>query len=489
MDRAYTALKTELPYDVVSNQINGTIQSYKNGTDETLLNGQTDLDNKWSYVQSFYDKMKEDLQEVSGTIDDYQIKEIGVQYGGHKITKQGDILDDRSSEGLIDSIDGLSWVVIVDFLNDFLKACKFTCNYYKKFNSEMRNKLKDMKKEVSDIKYIDGITLISDILINIDKESRNVITRFSEDFIDFDKLSLATLKAFNIDKEYYKRYETQFLFYKDIIKSNLANLNGLLKDFNALVKNPKSDATFIDKLTDKANVTRKIIKLNLRRNYDLDDLLPVSEAYYKVNIITNNFFTENKIDANRGIRFRDYRFDNDLLETKTEKYYLVTLKTPFEVKEMVSKIETDELFGSGKVVIENKDKIKTVSAIDIVGKLTVSDLYSRIKSFKNLTPSFSQNCIKYTESMSNICDNIYNSMNETIDAIIEIIRKLTKIENDKVFRFSKTVVSCIMNTIMDSTSTLIAMQSCLMYDNLKKIQLYYSFSDLIERLDILIKNS
>ena len=77
MDIAHNKISQELPFDAVANQINSSITSYKDGKDQHLVNGTTDIAMKKSIVEEFYTKLKKDLL----TYRENEIKSNGTEIG------------------------------------------------------------------------------------------------------------------------------------------------------------------------------------------------------------------------------------------------------------------------------------------------------------------------------------------------------------------------------------------------------------------------
>ena len=59
MDIAHNKITQELPFDAVSNQINSSITQYKDGKDQHLIGGSTDVSAKRAVIEQFYKNIKE----------------------------------------------------------------------------------------------------------------------------------------------------------------------------------------------------------------------------------------------------------------------------------------------------------------------------------------------------------------------------------------------------------------------------------------------
>ena len=97
MDIAHNKITQELPFDAVSNQINSSITQYKDGKDQHLIGGSTDVSAKRAIIEQFYKNIKEEL--LKDGRGENEIDTNGTSIGRFLVTKDNDMVE-KSTESL-----------------------------------------------------------------------------------------------------------------------------------------------------------------------------------------------------------------------------------------------------------------------------------------------------------------------------------------------------------------------------------------------------
>ena len=120
MDQVFDALNAESPYDRCSIEINSSIMLYKDGKDKGLIGGTSDINDKDSTINRFYERLKSDISKNHGSDDDFEIENIGTQVGRYMFNNRNDFVE-RASEAFDESIEKVvSWENILKIIHNHI---------------------------------------------------------------------------------------------------------------------------------------------------------------------------------------------------------------------------------------------------------------------------------------------------------------------------------------------------------------------------------
>ena len=508
MDDVFNALNNELPYDRVSNAVNQSIQSYKDGEDKHLLGGQSDLDEKENTVDRFYDKLKEELSKVHGSDTNYEIENTGTSIGRFLFTNDKDMVE-KASEALdpIAYISGVKSAVyetaitgnlkdrsdykaIYDIADVVFKHILVQGIVYRKMNKETLKSLKnDFEKLDISIpqRFKEDNRKLVDVISSVSKEERTIKNGtfpVNMDYIGYilrDSIS-AISPVVSKDGKYYTRYGLRYKALRDIILKETSLIKELWNTGNLdLIKKQRPE---IEKAW--KTITSMDAKITAA-----SDPFPFKTRNFLINL--NTFYVEycRDVEEDYGIHLKDYLSSSkrDLSQTSliyNIAYTSIKSSTP-DISKLKDKLYADSVIGSGNIdmsVTETKD----IDIINYCGDLTVGEFYTYVEEFMKLTSKLDfllKGCVKANvEIEDKTLSSILYATNTSREKVHEDITKL-----GYKLPIKNAIATLSIGVLADVMSVLEAMELTNAVDNLRKLQMYYLTTSLIKCFDGVIRSA
>lgn len=387
MDKYYNNFINEAPYDRVSNLINSNIQSYKDGKDSFLLNGEKYLTNKSDILNRFYDNLKSELEKTTGTDKENNTTIYGKQIGRFLFNNTNDCVELSNSLESTDESKALSnksLTVLKAVVMEIFEEIIDKCDRYKNVNEELAK----------------GIGR-NDVNVNISYTMKNNKNKFRELILDKNLDDSIHFYKFENDKKL-----------KDILISSLMSiylsdgpyLNRSimrlknLNDINSSIMNmmrisldlSKSKQSDIDAMNSEIKAKIKFIE----KNSDINDIFVFDNVKYTFNINTFSITKKDDMFNDRGIFFKDYLYSKknkiDQIVDPNEKVCLHSFRSMCESKKLKILLDSNSRVGSGDLTISKE--ASSINAKDIVDEdLTIGEYFSIEENINNASKSFQKN--------------------------------------------------------------------------------------------------
>lgn len=403
MDQVYDKLTAEIPFDAVSNGINSSIMEYKNGKDESLVNGQTDIKEKQDFIDNFYNHLRKDL--ITDEKGSNRINSNGTEIGRFLFTSSNDMVEKatESFNGYGGSNDNL--IKTLKFI--IQKQVIPSCGIYIKLNKDVRTLVKkgfaknikisslDKYKDSSDV-YLKNILeqTVGDVIIDTPINSL-------KDFLR-DSINTFTKNSDSQDDSYYSRYAKRYKMLSDLISKISINTNNILDNLEKLQK-----TTLYDEKTDDIDTALKKISSSvndIEKAYNEiednsitkdDDFFPWIIQKYKANVLSfattpTNSLNDEYFDGMTKSALEDAIKAKELKSSfinNDERIVFATVKSSKRIDDIINEIQ--KYYNSLNTnMLLNKSK---KSLLNIVDDITLDEYISQVNRYEDITKSFKSN--------------------------------------------------------------------------------------------------
>ena len=494
MDIAHNKISQELPFDAVANQINSSITSYKDGKDQHLVNGTTDIAMKKSIVEEFYTKLKKDLLTSSR---ENEIKSNGTEIGRFVVNNTNDIVE-RSLE----SFGSESGVVLPTMKlmlhNQVMPVCAMVIKLGKNVRDITKKGFTKSLPKVSVPSNIDSYknTYLKSVIENV----------LGDKLVDVNFSSLQeylrdTINLFSKNRddttEYMKRYIKRYSDISDIVSDIAISVNDMLTGFQKAFDNASVglETTDIEKQIGAMEVAANRIaeKYNKLLDYNTtedNDFFTFVNQKYKIDAITfaakRSEFMDNTYDGLTKLDVVNYvknlhKFDvtenNTRIIFSTIKSLKGVNKITDEMKAYYGNLNTETL--------ADKQKREFYQVLD---DMTVGDFYSQVDKFN-----------KYTKDFKSDADECISKLIESTTRVANITGTLCTYTLNKIATFSNLsdpanykLASLALSVASWACSDLMTVVNALHYINandlVMKLYLYENTVNFVKYIDDCIQS-
>lgn len=387
MDKYYNNFISEAPYDRVSNLINTNIQSYKDGKDSFLLNGEKDSTNKSDILNRFYDNLKSDLEKTTGTDKENNTTIYGKQIGRFLFNNANDCVELSNSLESVDaskSLSNKSLTVLKAVVMEIFEEIINKCDKYKSVNDELAKGIGRNDVNV-DINYTmkNNKNNFRELILDKNLDDSIYFYRFENNKKLKDILNSSLISIRLSDASYLNRFIMRLKNLNDI-NSSIMNMMGISLD---LSKSKQSD---IDAMNSEIKAKIKFIE----KNSDINDVFVFDTVKYTFNINTFSITKKDDMFNDRGIFFKDYLYSTknkiDQIMDPNEKVCLHSFMSMCESKRLKALLASNDRVGSGNLTISKE--VSSINAKDILDEdLTIGEYFSIEENILNVNKSFQKN--------------------------------------------------------------------------------------------------
>lgn len=387
MDKYYNNFINEAPYDRVSNLINSNIQSYKDGKDSFLLNGEKDLTNKSDILNRFYDNLKSELEKTTGTDKENNTTIYGKQIGRFLFNNTNDCVELSNSLESTDeskSLSNKSLTVLKAVVMEIFEEIIDKCDRYKKINDELAKGIGRNDVNVN-ITYTmkNNKNNFRELILDKNLDDSIHFYKFKNDKKLKDILIGSLMSIYLSDSPYLNRSIMRLKNLNDI-NSSIMNMMRISLD---LSKSKQSDIVAMN------SEIKSKIKF-IEKNSDLNDIFVFDNVKYTFNINTFSITKKDDMFNDRGIFFKDYLYNDknkiDQIVDPNEKVCLHSFMSMCESKKLKTLLDSNSRVGSGDLTISKE--VSSINAKDIVDEdLTIGEYFSIEENILNASKSFQKN--------------------------------------------------------------------------------------------------
>ena len=438
MDQVYDKLLTEVPFDAVSNDVNASIMEYKDGKDNFLAHGQTDIKEKQDYIDNFYNHLRKDL------LTDKKNNEIvsnGTEIGRFLFTTSNDMVEKatESFNGYTGNNDNI--IKVLKFI--IQKQVIPSCGIYIKLNKDVRNLVKkgfaknikisslNKNKKTSNT-YLKNILeqTVGDIIIDTPISSL-------KDFLR-DSINTFTKNSDDQDNSYYTRYAKRYKLLSDLISRIAINTNNILDGLEKMQK-AADDVSGLEgsNISDILNQLAKSVS-DIGRFYSEikdasitkdDDFFPWVIQKYKVNTFSftttpSNSLNDEYFDGITKSALEDAiktkELKNAFINNDNERIVFATIKSSKKINDIINEMQKYYNSLNANLLIEKTKK----KLLNIVGDITLDEYISQIDKYDEITSTFKSNAdeaigslIDSTIRVSNILGTLSAYTSRTLEKL------------------------------------------------------------------------
>lgn len=480
MDQVFDKISQEVPYDAVSNLVNASITSYKDGKDQGLVNGANDIDNKNSVIDRFYSNLTSDFIKQSDPNDPKTTHVIGKQIGRFLVDNQNNLIE-RTTEAFDNTTEqdtANNGMAVFKAMELMLKTNVIPmCSIYIKLNDGVRKLVK--KGFASKIKTVTpkegGAKTYLKNVINMKLGGDKQIDCPFDSLEDFLRDATNVFTRNSDDEKLYHRYTEIYNNTSEIVSKVAQSVNGLLENIRNIEDASDSDINkSFDKMVENSKEIHKLYD-KLYHDANPDDFLAWLPQNYKMNIFT---FAIKPIESSVD-KYYEGMTKSDLERAKKtkvlqsadthDKVICTSLNCPKSIDQMIREMQA--LFGN-----INSEAIMTrtkKSLFSILGNMTPPSFWEAVKNFNEASSKFAE---KADDTILSLIESTIRCAKIIGTLGSYTLRSIDKIKNTslkgKSLIISKLMLSVAGYACKDLTMVLSALHYINANDLVMKLYLY-----------------
>lgn len=480
MDQVFDKISQEVPYDAVSNLVNATITSYKDGKDQGLVNGTNDIDDKNSIIDRFYSNLTSDLIKQSDTNNPATAHSIGKQIGRFLVDNQNNLVE-KTTEAFNNTTEQDTFnngTAVFKVMQMMLKTNVIPmCSIYIKLNEGVKkllkngftNKIKTVTPKMTWTKAYLKTSILN-------KVGEKQIECPFDDFAEFLRDSINVFIRNSDDEKLYHRYTEIYNRTSEIVSKVAQSINNLLNNIRNIDDISDSDINrSFDKIVENAKEIHNLYD-KLWHDASNDDFIAWLPQDYKMNTFT---FAIKPIESSvdkcyEGMTKADLdraKKTKVLQSTDShDKIICTSLNCPKTISQMIKEMQS--VFGninSEAIMTRTKKPLSTVLNND----MTEEVFWESIKKFNNASKTFAKNA---DSTISSLIDSTIRCAKIIGTLGSYTLRSIDKLKNTelkgKSLILSKLILSIAGYVCKDLTMVLSAMHYINANDLVMKLYLY-----------------
>lgn len=495
MDIAHNKITQELPFDAVSNNINSSITQYKDGKDQHLVNGTTDIAAKNSVIEAFYNRLKDPLI----TTDD-ATKEVysnGTSLGRFLVNNDNDMVE-KSTESLASETGKAIFPVMKLMLRkQVIPVCAMSV--------QLSKNVKDVAKK-SFVKSLPKISVPTSMDSYKDNFVKSIIEQtVGEKIVDISFGSLSeylrdTINVFSKNrdntKEFFERYTKRYKYISDISSKLAISVSDMLKEFMKLSDNKdgisSSEAnSAINKMTASAYEINAMYNELITKYTDDDDLFTLVNQKYKFDVMSfavkkaNNYQNDYSGITKQSLLEYVKQEDSKTVDSDKEKMVFSTIFSPKGVNKIIEGVQGTYPDSISMELLMNKQKRSLFSVID---EMTVEEFYNQVDLFNKYTKDFRSDVDKILVDLIDSTTRVANITGTLSTYVLDAIEKIGKIQQPSDYNLAMLVISIAAWSCLDLMTVVNAMHYINANDLVMKTYLYENTVNFAKYIDDCIQS-
>lgn len=497
MDIAHNKITQELPFDAVSNQINSSITQYKDGKDQHLIGGSTDVSAKRAIIEQFYKNIKEEL--LKDGRGENEIDTNGTSIGRFLVTKDNDMVE-KSTESLASELGSTTMPLMKLMLkNQVIPVCAMSVKLSKNVKDVVK---KDFTKNLPKITSPSNYNSYKEVYVKSVLEQTVGEKDVDISFGSLKEYLRDTINIFSRNRDdtkaYFSRYIKRYEIVSDICSKLALSVNEMFKILKELLEKnkdgiPKSikDNT-LEKISEKSTEITSLYDKLLSQEYtDNEDFFTLVSQNYKFDVM--NFAVKKAYDYGNdysGITKRELlefvkQKKNMNPEADKGKTVFATIYSPKGVSKIIEGVQAKYNDTVSMELLMDKQK---KSLFSVVEDMTVGEFYEQLDKFNEYTKDFKADV---DEVIAKLIDSTTRAANITGTLATYTLRALDTFGNMQQpadYNIAMLILSVASWTCIDLMTVVNSLHYINANDLVMKMYLYENTVNFVKYIDDCIQS-